>query len=273
MDAPIEDLRRDPSTMAGVGITEITNHYNSIIRTLDTPPIIMGHSFGGVVTQLLLDRDLGAAGVAIHPAPVKGVLRLPLSALRSAFPVLGNPLKRNRAVALTPKQFHYAFTNTMSEEESQAVYERYHVPGTGRVLFQAATANLNPRAVTKVDFKSARPAPRCWWWAAARTTPFRPRCPKRLPRARARPSRSPSTGSTQAARITRWARRDGRRSPTTLSSGPPSTSRPALRPERTPDATLPTSGGPVRSNRCPHHRHSLRHNHHTHRRPTQKEQA
>src|SRR5215207_4139295 len=131
MDADIEDLRRDPSAMAGVGITEITDHYDTIIRALDTPPIIMGHSFGGSVTQLLLDRGLGSAGVAIHPAPVKGVLRLPVSALRSAFPVLRNPLNRNRAVALTPKQFHYAFTNTLSREESQAVYERYHVPGPG----------------------------------------------------------------------------------------------------------------------------------------------
>ena len=97
--------------------------------------------------------------MAIHPAPVKGVLRLPISSLQSAFPVLRNPLNRNRAVALTPKQFHYRFTNTMSEEESQAVYERYHVPGPGRVLFQAATANLNPRAATKVDFKNESRAP------------------------------------------------------------------------------------------------------------------
>ena len=119
----------------------------------------MGHSFGGAITQLLLDRTLGAAGVAIHPAPVKGVLRLPLSALHSSFPVLRNPRNRNRAVALTPRQFHYGFANTMSEEESQVVYERYHVPGSGRVLFQAATASLNPRAVTKVDFKSETRAP------------------------------------------------------------------------------------------------------------------
>ena len=160
MDSSIEDLRRDPSTMAGVDITEITDHYEAIIRVLlDTSPIIIGHSFGGLIAQLLLDRGLGSAGVAIHPAPVKGVLRLPISSLRSAFPVLRNPLNRNRAVALTPKQFHYGFTNTMSEEESQAVYERYHVPGPGRVLFQAATANLNPRAATKVDFKSESRAP------------------------------------------------------------------------------------------------------------------
>ena len=159
MDADIEDLRRDPSAMVGVGITEITDRYDGIVRALDTPPIIMGHSFGGAVTQLLLDRGLGSVGVAISPAPVKGVLRLPVAALRSSFPVLRNPLNRKRAVPLTPKQFHYGFTNTMSEEESRAVYERYHVPGPGRVLFQAATANLNPRAATKVDFKSETRAP------------------------------------------------------------------------------------------------------------------
>jgi alpha-beta hydrolase superfamily lysophospholipase len=159
MDASIEDLRRDTSAMAGVGLTEITDHYDGIIRKLDTQPIIMGHSFGGCVTQLLLDRGLGSAGVAIHPAPVKGVLRLPISALRSAFPVLRNPLNLNRAVALTPEQFHYGFTNTLSEEESQAVYERYQVPGTGHVLFEAATANLNPHAATKVNFKSESRAP------------------------------------------------------------------------------------------------------------------
>jgi hypothetical protein len=106
MDADIEALRRDPSAMAGVGITEITDHYDAIIRDLDTPPILIGHPFGGAVTQLLLDRALGSAGVAIHPAPVKGVLRLPVPALRSAFPVLRNPLNRNRAVGLMLKQFH-----------------------------------------------------------------------------------------------------------------------------------------------------------------------
>ncbi|MEA2329909.1 MAG: hypothetical protein QOH58_47 [Thermoleophilaceae bacterium] len=159
MDVPIEELRRDASALGGLGITEIVDHYDQIIRTLDSPPIIMGHSFGGAVVQLLLDRGLGSAGVAIHPAPVKGVLRLPPSALRAAFPVLRNPANRKRAVGLTHEQFHYAFTNTMSEADSKAAYERYHVPGSGRMLFQAATANLNPRAPSKVDFHSADRAP------------------------------------------------------------------------------------------------------------------
>jgi pimeloyl-ACP methyl ester carboxylesterase len=106
-----------------------------------------------LVTELLLDRGLGAAGVAISPAPVKGVLRLPPTQLRSALAVLGNPANRNRTVELTPKQFHYAFTNTMTTDEAKAAYDRYEVPGPGRPLFQAAFANFNPRAATRVDFR------------------------------------------------------------------------------------------------------------------------
>jgi pimeloyl-ACP methyl ester carboxylesterase len=158
MRGEVEDIRRDPSSMNGLGVTEIVDHYDAIIRALNVPPIIMGHSFGGLVTELLLDRGLGAAGVAISPAPVKGVLRLPPTELRAGFPVLGNPANRKRTVELTPKQFHYGFTNTMTEEEAQAAYDRYEVPGPGRVIYQAAFANLNPRAPTKVDFhKDDRP--------------------------------------------------------------------------------------------------------------------
>jgi alpha-beta hydrolase superfamily lysophospholipase len=120
--------------------------------------VIIGHSFGGLVTILLLDRGLGAAGVALSPAPVKGVLRLPPARLKAAFPVLRNPLNRNRTVELTPKQFHYAFTNTMAEDEARAAYERHEVPGPGRPIFQTAVANLNPRAPTRADFhKDDRP--------------------------------------------------------------------------------------------------------------------
>jgi len=152
MQEEVEDVRRDPSAMNGLGVTEIVDHYEGIIRGLDRPPVIMGHSFGGLVTELLLDRGLGAAGVAISPAQVKGVLRLPPAQLRSAFPVLGNPANRNRTVGLTPRQFHYGFTNTMAEDGAKAAYDRYQVPGPGRVIFQAAFANFNPRAATKVDF-------------------------------------------------------------------------------------------------------------------------
>ncbi|HEV3229784.1 MAG TPA: alpha/beta hydrolase [Solirubrobacteraceae bacterium] len=159
MQDEVEEVRRDPSGLRGLGVKEITDHYDEIIRGLDRPPIIIGHSFGGLVTELLLDRGLGVAGVALSPAPVKGVLRLPLAQLRSAFPVLENPANRNRTVELTRKQFHYAFTNTMTDAESQAAYDRYEVPGPGRVLFQAAFANFNPGAPTKADFHNDDRAP------------------------------------------------------------------------------------------------------------------
>ena len=152
MPGEVEDVRRDPAALNGLGLAEIVAHYEGIVRGLDRPPVIIGHSFGGLVTELLLDRGLGAAGVAISPAPVKGVLRLPPAMLRATFPVLRSPGNRNRTVALTPKQFHYNFTNTMAQDEAEAAYDRYHVPGPGRMIFQAAVANFNPRAANKVDF-------------------------------------------------------------------------------------------------------------------------
>jgi len=159
MDGDIDQLRRDPSSIATLGINEIVDHYERIIRGLDSPPFIIGHSFGGLITQILLDRGLGAAGVAIAPAPVKGILFLPLSTLKVSFPALSNPANIHRAVPLTPEQFHYAFTNNLSEEESLAIYERYAVPGPDHILFQAAFANFNPHAATAVDFKNEDRAP------------------------------------------------------------------------------------------------------------------
>src|SRR3954470_24629207 len=114
MEHEVEALRRDPSVMNGLGVTEVVDHYDRIVRGLDTSPVIMGHSFGGLITELLLDRGLGAAAVAISPAPVKGVLRLPPAELRTVFPALRNPANRKKTVPLTPKQFHRGFTNTMN---------------------------------------------------------------------------------------------------------------------------------------------------------------
>jgi pimeloyl-ACP methyl ester carboxylesterase len=159
MDGDIEQLRADPSAIEHLGIEEIVDHYDEIIRGLDAQPIIMGHSFGGAFTEVLLDRGLGAAGVGIDAAAVKGIAKLPFSQLKSGFPVLKNPANRHRAVALTPEEFHYAFTNTMTEQESQPVYDRYAVPGPGRVLFQGAFANFNPHAPTRVDFAKDYRAP------------------------------------------------------------------------------------------------------------------
>ncbi len=159
VEGEVEEIRSDPSRIAGVGLRDVIARYEQIIRDLDQPPTIVGHSFGGAITQVLLDRGLGAAGIAIDSAPVKGVLPLPYSTLKSAWPVLGNPANKNKAIALTPRQFHYAFTNSLSESESAAAYERYHVPGSARVLFQGAFANFNPRAATKIDFRNGQRAP------------------------------------------------------------------------------------------------------------------
>jgi len=159
MDVGVEALREDPSVVEHLGIEEIVDHYDAIVRGLDEPPIIMGHSFGGAFTEILLDRGLGAAGVAIDGAAVKGITKLPLAQLKSAFPVLKSPANAHRAVALTLDEFHYAFTNTLGDEETRAAYERYAVPGPGRVLFQAAFANFNPHAATRVDFRDPDRAP------------------------------------------------------------------------------------------------------------------
>jgi pimeloyl-ACP methyl ester carboxylesterase len=150
LEGEVEAVRGDPSALRGLGVEEITDHYERIIRELERPPIIMGHSFGGLITQLLLDRGLGAAGVAVSTAPVKGVLALPPSTLRSGWPALRNPFGVKDLVPLSHEQFHYRFTNTLPQAESRAVYDRFYIPGTARVLFQAAYANFNPRAVTKV---------------------------------------------------------------------------------------------------------------------------
>ena len=156
----VEELRRDASAFAGVGVQEIADHHEKFLRTLDEPPILMGHSFGGLIVQILLDRGLGAAGVAIDPAPPKGILRLPLPALRSANAILSNPFNVGRTVMLTFEQFVYGFANVMSERDARAAYERYAVPGPGRPVFQVALANLNPwSTATRVDFRNADRAP------------------------------------------------------------------------------------------------------------------
>lgn len=159
MEGDIASLRANHSAIDNLGLGEVADHYQAIVQALPEPPILIGHSMGGVVVQVLLDRGLGAAGVAVDPGPLKGVLALPVSALRSAFPALKNPANNHRAVMLSAEEFHYAFTNTLDEAASETAYRRYAVPGPGRVLFQAALANLNPRAVTRVDFHNANRAP------------------------------------------------------------------------------------------------------------------
>ncbi|MGH7671005.1 MAG: alpha/beta hydrolase [Gemmatimonadaceae bacterium] len=159
MGDDIEQLRRDPSHITGLGVTEIVDHYAQLIGELDRPPIIIGHSFGGLIAEILLDRGLGAAGVAIDPAPVKGIFYLPYSALKSALPGLENPFAIHGASMLTLEQFQYGFTNHLTVQASRPLYERYAVPGPNHVLFQASLANFNPHAATTVDFHNDNRAP------------------------------------------------------------------------------------------------------------------
>jgi pimeloyl-ACP methyl ester carboxylesterase len=158
MEGDIELLRRDPSSFANLGLTEIVDHYEQIIGELESPPIIIGYGFGGLVTQILLDRGWGAAGVAIAGAPVKGIARLPLSMLKLAFSVLGKSLS-NKTASLTAEQFHHAFTNSLTETESLDAFKRYVVPAPNQVLLQTAFANFTAHTAVAVNFRNDTRAP------------------------------------------------------------------------------------------------------------------
>jgi non-heme chloroperoxidase len=150
----VEEANRHPEVMAHKSIGQIADHYNEVITKLAKKPAIVGHSFGGLLTQILAGRGLSMASVALDPAPFRGVLPLPLSALKSASPVIGNPANHGRAVPLTYEQFRYAFANAVSEEEARELHATYAVPGSGVPLFQAAAANLNPWTEDKVRTKN-----------------------------------------------------------------------------------------------------------------------
>jgi len=155
----VEAQRRDPGVLAGLGIKEIVDHLDAYIRQIPEPPVIVGHSFGGLFTMMLLDRGLGAAGVAIDPAPPKGIFNLPPAQLKAASPALAHPSTRKGVVTLTLEQFTYGFVNTYTPEAARAAYDRYAVPETGRIFFQAGLANFNPGAENKVDYTKADRAP------------------------------------------------------------------------------------------------------------------
>jgi alpha-beta hydrolase superfamily lysophospholipase len=159
MEGDLAELRADPSRLDDVGIGDVLDHYEAIIRDLDQPPIIMGHSFGGAFVQVLLDRGLGAAGVAIDASAVKGITKLPLSTLRAASSGLRNPKNRHRSIHMTAAEFHYAFTNTLDDDAAAEAYERYAAPGPGRVLFEGAFANLSRHSALTVEFDRAERAP------------------------------------------------------------------------------------------------------------------
>lgn len=147
----VGEAKAHPEVFANKTIGQVADHFEEIIRRLARKPIVVGHSFGGLLVQMLAGRGLAAATVAIDPAPFRGVLPLPISALRSAWPVLARPANRNKAVALTFEQFRYAFANTVGEQEARELYDTFAVPAPGAPIFQAATANLNPWSELRVD--------------------------------------------------------------------------------------------------------------------------
>jgi pimeloyl-ACP methyl ester carboxylesterase len=149
----VTDANASPEVFAGKSVGQVADHFAAVIERLDREPVVIGHSFGGLLAQILAGRGVAAATVAIDPAPFRGVLPLPLSSLKSARPVLGNPLNRHRAVPLTYDQFRFAFANAVDETEAKALYDQFAVPASGVPLFQAASANLNPWTEVKVDTK------------------------------------------------------------------------------------------------------------------------
>jgi len=155
----VEAARANPDAFAKKGVGQVADHVAAVIGRLNTKPAVVGHSFGGLMAQIVAGRGLTAAAVAIDPAPFRGVLPLPISALRSAFPVLGNPLNRGKAIALTFDQFRYGWANALDESEARELFESHMVAAPGEPLFQAAMANLNPWTEVKVDTKNADRGP------------------------------------------------------------------------------------------------------------------
>jgi len=155
----VAEANANPAVMAHKTVGQVADHFELIVRGLAKKPAIIGHSFGGLLAQMLAGRGVAAVTVAIDPAPFQGVLPLPISALKSAWPVLRNPANRNRAVPLTYEQFRYAFANAVDEDEAKRLYEEFAVPASGVPLFEAATANLNPWSEVKVDHANPERGP------------------------------------------------------------------------------------------------------------------
>jgi pimeloyl-ACP methyl ester carboxylesterase len=150
----VGEAQQHPEVFARKTVGQVADHFEDVTRKLDGTPVVIGHSFGGLLAQILAGRGVAKATVAIDPAPFRGVLPLPISALKAASPALGNPANRHRAVPLTYEQFRYAFANAVGEEEAKALYTKYCVPASGTPIFQAAAANLNPWTEVKVKSKN-----------------------------------------------------------------------------------------------------------------------
>ena len=158
-DGDVEELREATDELEGLGLAEIVGHYETQIKALDEPPVLIGHSFGGLIVELLLDRGLGRAGVALSPAPPKGILVLPFSSLKAASPALAHPSRWHGIVPLTLEEFTYGFVNTFSAEDAAAAFERYAVPETGQIFYEAGFANFHLHPPTEVHFKNEDRAP------------------------------------------------------------------------------------------------------------------
>jgi pimeloyl-ACP methyl ester carboxylesterase len=157
LEVEVEALNEDSAPLKQLNVDKIVDHYDAIIRGLDSPPIVMGHSLGGTIMQLLLARGLPAAGVGVAPGTVRGIPDLPFSTIRAGRPAIGNPFNFGGASPLNAKQFHYAFANTLSREESDAIHKRYHAPAANRVLAEVAFATLSRNKSVTVDFEADRP--------------------------------------------------------------------------------------------------------------------
>jgi pimeloyl-ACP methyl ester carboxylesterase len=155
----VADARAIPDSVANFGIDDVTEHFVSVIASLESSPILIGHSFGGMIVETLLDAGHGVAGIGIDAAQIKGVLPLPLSSLKATLPVFKNPANKHRSVMLTAKEFGYAFGNALTPEESESLYDRWVVPSPGKPLFEAATANFSPHSADKVDTKNSERGP------------------------------------------------------------------------------------------------------------------
>jgi pimeloyl-ACP methyl ester carboxylesterase len=158
-EGDVEELRKEADEIKGLGLIEIVDHYDGLIQALDEPPIIVGHSYGGLIVELLLDRGLARAGVAMSPAPPKGILVLPFSTLKAAAPALAHPSRWHGVVPLTLEEFTYGFVNTFSPEEAKAAYEKYYVPETGQIFYEAGFANFHLHPPTELHFKYEERAP------------------------------------------------------------------------------------------------------------------
>lgn len=216
-DRSVEDIRRDPSALKGIGLKQIADNYERIIRALPVKPIIMGHSFGGVITQMLADRGLGAAYVGVAPGQTAGVTALPLSTLWTGTPILSNPFGRNGAKPLSKRHFRFTFGNDLSRAASDALWEEYAVNSYNRVFFEGVTSVLNEKGASRTSTTLVPTALRCSSSPARSTTSCRPPSAARSSRSTGRAAALPSssTRSMPAAPTASSARTAGKKSPTT----------------------------------------------------------